>query len=66
LLGPWSGGKGKATPSGARKRLVGLKFLAIRSQPADGGKSLFFKEFNDRIAIRDLGRSDSVASVALV
>jgi len=48
-------GKGKATPSGARKWLIGLGFLAIRSQPADGGKGTFFKEFNGPTAIRHLG-----------
>ena len=47
-----SDGKGKATPSGARKLLVGLGFLAIRSQRADGGKGIFFKEFSDPTAIR--------------
>jgi hypothetical protein len=54
-------GKGKATPSGARKWLVGLGFLAIRSQRADGGKGVFFKKFNASTAIRHLGGSDSVA-----
>jgi hypothetical protein len=33
-------GKGKATPSGARKWLVGFGLLAIRSQPADGGQGI--------------------------
>jgi len=58
-------GKGKATPSGARKWLVGLGFLAIRSEPADGGKGIFFKEFNASTAIRCLG-ADSLAHVASV
>jgi hypothetical protein len=38
-----------------------LGILAIRSQPADGGQGIFFKEFNDPSAIRHLGRSDSLA-----
>ena len=48
-------GKGKATPSGARKWLVGFGFLAIRSHRANDGNGIFFKKFNDPIAIRHLG-----------
>jgi len=59
-------GKRKATPSGARKWLVGLGFLAIRSQLADGGKGAFFKEFNGPTAIPHLGGSGSLACVASV
>jgi len=48
-------GKGKATPSGARKWLIGLEFLVTRSRQADGGKGTFFKKFNAPTAIRPLG-----------
>jgi hypothetical protein len=43
--------KGKATPSGARKWLVGFDFLAIRSDPPDGGRGIFFNEFKAPTAI---------------
>jgi hypothetical protein len=45
-------GKGKATPSGARKWLVGFGFLAIRAHRAGGDNGTFFKEFNPPTAIR--------------
>ena len=48
-------GKGKATPSGARKWLVSLGFLGIRFQPTDGDEGIFFKKFNGPTAIRHLG-----------
>jgi len=52
LIGsPIENGKGKATRSGARKWLVGFGFLAIRSEPPDGGPSIFFKEFKAPTAI---------------
>jgi hypothetical protein len=53
-------GKGKATPSGARKWLIGLEFIVIRSRQADGGKGTFLKEFNAPAAIRCRG-ADSLA-----
>jgi hypothetical protein len=59
-------GKGKATPSGARECLVGFGFLAIRSQPTDGGKGTFTKEFNGPTTIYYLDGFDSLACVASV
>jgi hypothetical protein len=41
-------------------------FLAIRSRLADGGKGLFFKEFNASTAIHHRGRSELLACVASV
>jgi hypothetical protein len=63
--GNWDG-KGKATPSGVRKWLVGFGFLAIRSQAADGGNGIFSNEFNARTAIRRPGVSHLLACVASV
>jgi len=43
--------------------LIGFGIFAIRPQPADGGKGIFVKEFDDPTAIRHLsgGKPDSVA-----